>query len=87
MHPRPPAAKRARVFFGPDLAVATETPITQRGSQAGPGTGHQSGVWVGHWPTRTEMPQLAIGKDKESMETLLSDVQAPAIKRHAGPRP
>jgi len=43
MHPRPPAAKRARVSFGPDLAVATETPITQRGSA----TGHQSGGWGG----------------------------------------
>jgi hypothetical protein len=47
MHPRPQAAKRARVSFGPELAVATETLITQRGSA----TGLQSGGWGGHWPT------------------------------------
>ena len=64
MHPRPPAAKRARVSFGPDLAVVTEPPITKGGSA----TGHQSGGWGGHWPTRTEMPQLTTGKSKEAME-------------------
>jgi len=64
MHPRPQAAKRARVSFGPDLAVATETLITQRGSA----TGLHSGGWGRHWPTRTEMPQLATGKGKEAME-------------------
>ena len=88
MHPRPPAAKRARVSFGPDLA-ATE-PITQRGYA----TGLQSGGWGGHWPTWTEMPQLATGssgKGKEAMEPpintpSLRDVQPPAPKRHAGPR-
>ena len=30
----------------------------------------QSGGWGGHWPTRTEMPQLAPGKGKEAMEPL-----------------
>ena len=68
MHPRPPVAKRARVrarvSFGLDLAVVTEPPITKGGSA----TGHQSGGWGGHWPTRTEMPQLTTGKGKEAME-------------------
>jgi len=87
MHPRPPAAKRARVPFGPDLAVATETLINQRGSA----TGHQSGGWGGHWPIRTEMSQPATGKGKEAMEPpintpSLCDVQPPAPKRHTGPR-
>ena len=98
VHPRPPAAKPARVSFHPDLPVVTQTLITQRGSA----TGHQSGGWGGHWPKRTEMPQLATGKDKEAMEppinkrkrTLealsdifsLQDVQLPDYKRHAGAR-
>jgi len=64
MHPRPQATKRARVSFGPDLAVTTATPITKRGSARG----HQSGGWGGHWPTRLEMPRLATGKGKEAME-------------------
>jgi hypothetical protein len=68
MHPRPPVAKRARVrarvSFGLDLAVVTEPPITKGGSA----TCHQSGGWGGHWPTRTEMPQLTTGKGKEAME-------------------
>ena len=65
MHPRPQAAKRARVSFGPDLDVVTEPPIPKGGSA----TGHQGGGgWGGHWPTRTEMPQLTTGKGKEAME-------------------
>ena len=87
MHPRPQATKRARVSFGPDLAVTTETLITKRGSATGP----QRGGWGGHWPTRTEIPQLTTGKGKETMEDpvdlqLIPDVYQPASKRHAGPR-
>jgi len=87
LHPRPQAAKRARVSFASDLAVATETLITQRGSA----TGLHGGGWGGHWPKRTEMPQLATGKGKEAMESpintpSLCDVQSPTPKRHAGPR-
>ena len=36
VHPRPPAAKRARVSFHPDLPVVTQTLITQRGSATRP---------------------------------------------------
>ena len=61
MHPRPQAAKRARVSFGPDLDVVTEPPITKGGSA----TGHQGGGWSGLWPTRIEIPQLTTGKGKE----------------------
>ena len=57
-------ASKWTVSFGPDLTVASETLITQRGSA----TGLQSGGWGGHWPTRTEMPQLTTGKGKEAME-------------------
>jgi hypothetical protein len=64
MHPRPRAAKRARVSFDPDLAVVTDTLITKGGFA----TGHQGGGWGGHWPTRIEMPQLTTGKGKEAME-------------------
>jgi hypothetical protein len=64
MHPRPRAAKRARVSFDPDLAVTTATPINKRGSA----TGHQSGGWGGHWLTRSEMLQLATGQGKEKMD-------------------
>ena len=67
MHPRPRAAKRARVSFDPDLAVVTESPITE----GVPATGHQGGGWGGHWQTRTEMPQLTTGKGKEAMEDLV----------------
>ena len=87
MHPRPPAAKHARVSFDPDLAVATDTLITK----GDPATEHPSGGWGGHWPIRTEMPQQTAGNGKEAMEppvntTFLRDVQPPALKRHAGPR-
>ena len=98
MHPRPRAAKRARVSFDPDLDVVTESPITE----GGPATGHQGGGWGGHWQTRTEMPQLTTGKGKEAMEppiitskrTLealsasftLQEVQLPDHKRHLGAR-
>ena len=98
VHPRPKAAKRARVSFGPDLGVATETLITQRGSM----TGLQSGGWGGHWPTRTEMPQLTTGKGKEAMEPPITkskrpleapstsftveEIQLPDPKRHARAR-
>ena len=64
MHPRPRAAKRARVSFDPALDVVTESLITE-GALA---TGHQGGGWGGHWQTRTEMPQLTTGKGKEVME-------------------
>ena len=88
MHPRPPATKRARVSFGPVLPAPLEV-LTDQGDSA---TGHPSGGWGGHWPIRTEMSQPATGKGKEAMEppintTSLRDVQPPAPKRHAGPRP
>jgi len=84
--PRPQAAKRTRVSFGPELDVVTEPPITKGRST----TGHQGGGWGGHWPTRTEMTQLTTGKGKEAMEDpvdlqLIPDVYQPAPKRHAGP--
>ena len=101
MHTRPQAAKRARVSFGPDLAVVTEPPITKGGLA----TGHQGGGWGGHWPTRTEMPQQTTGKgnlkaameppitkSKRTLEALssasfaLQAVQIPDHKRHAGAR-
>ena len=98
MHPRPRAAKRARVSFDPDLDVVTES-LTIEGV---PATGHQDGGWGGHWPTRTEIPQLASGKGKEAMEQPLTPskrtlevlstgfappaVQIPDIRRHAGAR-
>ena len=79
MHPRPRAAKRARVSFDPDLDVVTKSPITE----GAPATGHQGGGWGGHWQTRTEMPQLTTGKGKEAMEDpadsqLIQDVTQPA---------
>ena len=92
MHPRPPAAKRARVSFyrtfGPILPMPMEA-LSAQGSSA---TGHLSGGWGGHWSTRTAMPPPAKGKGKEAMETprndpSICDVQPPATKRHAGPRP
>ena len=51
----------------------------------------QRGGWGGHWPTRSEIPQLTTGKGKETMEDpvdlqLIPDVYQPASKRHAGPR-
>ena len=64
MHPRPRAAKRARVSFDPDLVVLTDTLITKGGFA----TGLQGGGWGGHWPIRTEMPQPTTGKGKEAME-------------------
>ena len=67
MHPRPRAAKRACVSFDTDLAVVTDTLITKGGFA----TGNQGGGWGGHWPTRTEMPQLTTGKGKEAMEDLV----------------
>ena len=83
MHPRPRAAKRARVSFDPDLDVVTESPITE----GVPVTGHQGGGWGGHWQTRTEMPQLTTGKGKEAMEDpadsqLIQDVTQPAGMIH-----
>ena len=71
MHPRPRAAKRARVSFDPDLDVVTESPITE----GGPATGYQGGGWGGHWPTRTELAQLTTGKGKEAMEPPITTSQ------------
>jgi hypothetical protein len=79
MHPRPQAAKRARVSFGPDLAVVTEPPMTKGGSA----TGHQGGGWGGHWPTRTEMPQLTTGNGKEAMESRCIPIE-PTPRRERG---
>ena len=67
MHPRPRAAKRARVSFGPDLAG---TLITKGGFA----TGLQGGGWGGHWPPRTERPQLTTGKGKEAMEQPITHI-------------
>jgi hypothetical protein len=64
MHPRPRAAKRARVSFDPDLDVVTES-LTIEGGLA---TGLQGGGWGGHWPTRVAIPQPITGKGKEAME-------------------
>ena len=75
MHPRPRAAKRARVSFDPDLDVVTESPITE----GAPATGHQGGGWGGHWQTRTEMPQLTTGKGKEAMEDLVDPPLTPDV--------
>jgi hypothetical protein len=63
MHPRPRAAKRARVSFDPVLP----TPMATTSAQAVPTT-HPSGGWGGHWPIRTAMPTSAQGKGKEAME-------------------
>ena len=63
MHPRPQAAKRARVSFDPVLP----TPIAATSDQA-VSTTHPSGGWGGHWPIRTAMPPTAKGKGKETME-------------------
>ena len=87
MHPRPQATKRARVSFDPVLP----TPMAATSAQA-VSTTHPSGGWGGHWPIRTAMPPPAKGKGKEAMETLrndssICDMQPPANKRHAGPRP
>ena len=73
MHPRPRAAKRACVSFDTDLAVVTDTLITKGGFA----TGNQGGGWGGHWPTRTEMPQLTTGKGKEAMEPPLTKSKRP----------
>jgi hypothetical protein len=64
MHPRPRAAKQARVSFDPDLDVATESLTIERGLA----TGLQGGGWGGHWPTRVEISQQNTGKGKEAME-------------------
>jgi hypothetical protein len=63
MHPRPRAAKRARVSFDPLLS----TPMATTSAQA-VSTTHPSGGWGGHWPIRTAMPPTAKGKGKEAME-------------------
>ena len=63
MHPRPRAAKRARVSFDPVLP----SPMATTSDQAVPTT-HLSGGWGGHWPIRTAMPPPANGKGKEAME-------------------
>ena len=63
MHPRPRAAKRARVSFDPVLP----TPMATTSAQAVPIT-HPTGGWGGHWPIRTAMPLPAKGKGKEAME-------------------
>ena len=63
MHPRPRAAKRARVSFDPLLP----TPMATTSAQA-VSTTHPSGGWGGHWPIRTAMPPTAKGKGKEAME-------------------
>ena len=62
MHPRPRAAKRARVSFDPLLS----TPMATTSAQA-VSTTHPSGGWGGHWPIRTAMPTTAKGKGKQAM--------------------
>ena len=66
MHPRPRAAKRARVSFDPLLS----TPMATTSAQA-VSTTHPSGDWGGHWPIRTAMPPTAKGIGKEAMEPRL----------------
>ena len=61
------------------LHVGTHIP------KGGSATGHQGGGWGGHWPTRTDMAQLATGKGKEAMEPRHIPITPPPL-RERGPK-
>ena len=64
------------MLIDPDLDVVRESPT----AEGGPATGHQGGGWGGHWPTRTEMPQLTTGKGKETMEPRHIPIAPPPLR-------